>query len=472
MNIKNLIPLYESVLTNESYNEDFYKKQIARLKSQAGHYVTPEQIRKKIKRFGDLKSNFRTANQLEKKIKDALAQGRKPENQRQGAFIAPETKYRLEPDELETIKNADPKQLSPEALRAYKQYQAELQRIDQIDKRPLEVRNFNWNDLEAIVDQFPDPEEKQALKKASQSAGGIGSAKMIYDQNNLQVYFGADGNECFLIKVNAMKRRGIRVDPNTYKWCISADPTGSGNLHLKYRFGQYGASVAKSSYFVYDEDKPTEDKWHFFVIHVGESTPSGAKGPYMVTSALNDGDPWWSWEQVEQIQPKLKGLQDLFQFVPLSEEEQIIQTTAGDANANTFKTFTSYRVKRVYIKLGKKVYAEDYVKLDPVLQHLYINTRSPNAEDPDKTAMLRKLLLLFQDSRHKEDMSERISKATDIGRKTGPNDLSFIDALTDDPAMKQSKDPQTFKRWRQLLIDVIKGINSAAKAAVQRKAAQ
>ena len=469
MNIQQLVPLYENIILE--YNEDFYRKQIARLKPQAGPYVTPEQIRAKISRFKDLKSSFRTKGQIEQKVKDAIAQGRKPAGQQAGAVIAPVIKG-IDPEDLEVIKNTDPKDLDPQGARLYKAYQAEEQRISQLEKVPLEIRNYTWNDLEAIVDQFPDPAERQALKTAS-SAGSTG-AKLIYNKNGLEVYFGADGNECYLLKVHVAKQ--MKVDPSTYNWCIAANPAGASNYHSRYRFGQYGASTPKSSYLVYDTTKEVGDKWHFMVIHVAQKPQRATRGegqtPFMVTSARNDGDPFLTWDEILQVQPKLEGLESLFQFVPLSEDEQIQQALAGDANANTFKNYTSYKVKRAYIKMGpdKKIYKEDYLKLDPVLQHTYINVRTPVAEDPNLVHMLQKLLVLFQDSDSKTDMADRLAAAKKLSQEKAPGYIEAIrNVLTNDPTIAASKQEQTYKRWRQLVLDTAKGVGAADKARKQRQ---
>lgn len=467
MNVKKLVPLYEQVILE--YSEGFIKQQIARLKPQAGPYVTEQSIRNRLVRFDQLKTGASRAA-LVQVLNDAIANG----------TIAPDT-GRMSPEEMEMLKKEDPKELDPMQRVALTKYQKDVERIEKLKKNPIEVTFYNWKDLEAVVDQFPDPAEKKALKQAAKS--GSTGASLIYDQNNLEIYLPADGKQAFLLKSSIIKRRSDPNNPNSakpgegrssdplrwYHWCIAANPDGASNLWDNYRFGKYGSDTPKSPYFVYDEDKPFGDKWHFMVIQVGQKSPSG-RGKYFVTSALNDGDSWMNWDEIVQLQPKLQGLENLFQFIPYTHDEEIKIATA-DARAEDFKNFKNYDAKRAYIMANKKIYAEDYSKLDKILQHLYVNVRSPNQEDPNKAAMLRKLMLLFQNSDGQRDLTDKITKAKEIGRNTPKNDDSYLEVLVDNPIMKQSKSEQTYKRWRQLIIDVIKDIGAAKRAAQQQRAA-
>lgn len=465
----NLTLLYENMLL-EAYNEDFYRKQIARLKPQAGAYVTPEQIRAKIKRFADLKSNWRTANQIDKMVKSAIDQGRKPPQEREGAVIAPDVTL-LSQEKLKELQSVDPQKVPPRLRMAYKKYTDELKRISLLERVPLELRYYNWNDLESIVDQFPDPTEKETLKKVAATGSG---AKLVYDENKLKIFFGADGNECYILKKYIASER--KQDPSIYRWCISADPTQSKNYHSRYRFGEYGHKTEKSSYFIYDEEKPVTDPWHFFVIHVAAEpvdARSGGKTKYMVTDSNNAGDIWMTWKEILKIQPKLKGLEDIIQFVPLSEDEKIQQVIAGDASAETFKNYSSFKVKRAYIKQSpdNKIYKKDYLKLDPVLQHLYVNMRTPVGEDAEQFDMLAKLMTMFEDSDNKTDMMDVIDKSREEMRKSidDETNLKWLDILSSNPTIEASKEAQTVKRYKNLIKDVALGVGRAMEAQKRRE---
>lgn len=487
MDKRNLMSLYENVVL-EAYNQDFYNKQIKRLKIQVPG-LSSEEIRNKIKRFGDLKSNWRTANEVSKKTKDAIAQGRLPRQQRRGAIIEPEVKgveQTTLDSVLQIVAHAGVKSLNPGQLRAYKKFQEEQQRIKMLERVPLEIRNYNWKDLEAIVDQFPDPNERIALKKIAATGTG---AEVIYEGNGLKIFFGSDGNECYILKRYIQKERREELEKyfgnksseekekeitGTYRWCVSQDPTGYSNLHFRYRTGTLGDGGNKSSYFVYDTNKPYGDRWHFFVIHVaekGEVGPSGKRTPYLVTDAYNEGDVWMTWNEILKIEPRLKGLENLFNYIPLNEDEQIQLAVSNGANADSFKGFSSYKVKRAYIMNSpkNKIYKEDYLLLDPVLQQLYINQRIPVAQDPDKNSMLQKLMMPFADSRIDKDFLDLVNKAQEVGNASeDENNLDWLEALADNPTIKQSKQNQTFKRYKNLLYDIAIGVGSAYEA-MQRK---
>lgn len=455
----------------ELYNKEFYAKQIKRLKSQAGPYITPDQIAHKIKIFGLIKQNPNKAKQINDKVRDAIAQGRKPEKDREGVVIAPYLPSLTSQEKLKLVLSK--KTLSPAERKLKQQYESELKRIKALNDFPLEIRNYNWNDIEAIVDQFPDPTEKERLKQVATSTTSSVN-NLIYDKDDLQIFFGATADQCYIInkKIQTQTKR-----KNIYKWCISQDPTGASNYFSRYRFGDYG-SVSKSMYFVNDITRPLDDDWHCMVIQVAESSvKSGNKeAKYLVTDSTNEhGDHWMPWEEILKIQPKLKNLKHLFVYQPLTEEEQMQQAVSG-GNADTFKTYTSFKVKKAYIGLGpkNKIYKEDYLKLDPVLQYIYINVRTPNQEDENQFGMLQKLMLLFQDSNTKKDMMDLIEKASEIGKQTeeDPYDYTWLDVLANNPTVKASKDSQVYKRYKQLILDCATGVGRAMVALKNKERTQ
>lgn len=455
----------------ELYNKEFYAKQTRRLKPQAGPYITPEQIAHKIKIFGILKQNPRFAKQITVKVKEAINQGRKPEKNRQGVSIVPSLPALTSQEKLKTILSK--KTLTPPERKIKQQYESEIKRIQALDKFPLEIRNYNWNDIEAIVDQFPDPTEKERLKQVETSTTSNANT-LIYDENDLQIFYGATPDQCYIIN----KKIQIQTkNPAIYRWCISQDPTGAKNYFSRYRFGDYG-SKTKSMYFVNDKKRPLKDDWHCMVIQVAESSgkEKDKDAKYLVTDSTNaHGDHWMTWKQILKIQPKLENLEKLFVYHPLTEDEQM-QQAIGQGNADTFKTYTSFKVKRAYISLGpkNKIYKEDYVELDPVLQYIYINVRTPNQEDENTFGMLQKLMLLFQDSNTKKDMIDLIEKASEVGRQTedNPYDYTWLDILANNPTVKASKDSQVYKRYRQLILDCATGVGRAMTAMKNREQAQ
>lgn len=401
--------LYSNIVLNE-YSEGFLRQQIKRLKPQAGVYVSEDAIRQMLQRFDQLKTSQNTANRIKELLQQHIESG--------------------------DIK-VDPR--NPK----------DAKRFENLKKQPFQVEYYNWSDLETIVHQFRDPGETAALK--SDAPKGETGAEEIYSnkEDGLHVYFGQDPNACILFKRFLLQQKDA---PRDYTWCISN--RRESNLFYRYRFGSYGSKKA-SVYFVYDETKPTSNKWHVFVIHVKEGNE------YMVTSALNDGDRTLSWNEILKIQPKLKGLEKLFVYRPLNEDEQLYQVTM-DAGPNDFSGFTSYNVKRAYIETGKKIKQEDYLELPAELQHAYVNVRAPGAEDQDETSRLRKLLQLFANQVQSE-LNQRFAKAQEAGEQ-GASEAEWEKILFNDPVMIKSKKSQTYKYWTKLIDDTLNNMGAAARA--------
>ena len=188
----------------------------------------------------------------------------------------------------------------------------------------------------------------------------------------------------------------------------------------------------------------------------------------MVTSFDNrEGYNWITWDEIVKLQPKLQGLEHLFQFVPFSEDEQIRQLLTGNANPDTFKTYTNYNVKRQYIRTGKLIYSEDYAKLDAILQHTYINQRAPNQEDKNYMKMLEKLVYIFADPGYKVKARERVYKTLELMKKLGKNSPAAVEPLLDEPTIKNSRKENTYKHWCNYLLDVARGSGKAATAIKQ-----
>lgn len=177
----------------------------------------------------------------------------------------------------------------------------------------------NFIDLEHMLDAvFP-----------LNTGGGKGNTKVdmnsaetdadkIYNEGGIEIYKGDSEHKCIRYGKNAY-----------YSWCISR-PNDS-NLYANYRFGG-GRGQNLMFYFIFDRNKTDEkdggrfkDPYHAVVIHALED------GKYTRTTANNDGDSnKTSWEDLGQYFPgkqgqdlwnKIKGLKDLFKYIPPSNEE-------------------------------------------------------------------------------------------------------------------------------------------------------
>lgn len=153
---------------------------------------------------------------------------------------------------------------------------------------------------------------------------------LLYNKNGLEILKGD------------MKEKCIQYGKNS-KWCISRNDAENMFYSYRMRFDE------PMFYFVFDIDKPETDPLHRFVIHIDKN------GNYKLTNFNNSGDKEMSWNEIEQIQPKLRGLQKLFVHQPLSPEEK----TDYKKYENTvdLKTYQNYSLeeKYKYIKFGHEL---------------------------------------------------------------------------------------------------------------------
>jgi hypothetical protein len=236
----------------------------------------------------------------------------------------------------------------------------------------------------------------------------------------------------------------------------------NNNQFDNYRFSTNGKGA--SVYYVIDESLPLTDQYHVIVIHAQEN------GQYRLTNAFNNEEVVSDWNTVLKWQPKLSNLKDKLVFHPYTEDEEI-GNVVKHITASRFNTLTSFKAKEAYINSGKRLYGEDYLKLDPVLQNLYINiTCGPDIADRSIQERFGKTLYPFVDSRSREN-EERIERAKDemIDILTNMSDEEYaagnkgMEPYYRDPYMMQSKS-QTYKLWKKFVYNVVDAlINNAAE---------
>jgi hypothetical protein len=153
------------------------------------------------------------------------------------------------------------------------------------------------------------------------------SEDVIYNQNKL------------LILLGDLKEKCIRYGTGK-KWCISRRDTS--NMFFSYRM-RLNEPVF---YFVFDKSKLPLDKYRAIVIYID------LKGKYTLSNANNDGDIVMTWDEIEKIQPKLKGLQDLFKHIPLTKQEkEEYKKFKKSVNNETYENF-DYDEREKYIGFG------------------------------------------------------------------------------------------------------------------------
>jgi hypothetical protein len=193
---------------------------------------------------------------------------------------------------------------------------AELQDITSV--------NFTLEKIEKIVDlNF----EKTQSNVDINDTNFEGSEDVVYNENNL------------LILLGDLKEKCIRYGTGK-KWCISRKDTS--NMFFSYRM----RLEEPVFYFVFDKEKPTTDKYHAIVIYINN------KGKYMVANANNEGDEEMTWSNIESIQPKLKGLQDLFKHIPLTQQErQDYEKFKNPVSDSVYEKY-NYTEREKYIGFG------------------------------------------------------------------------------------------------------------------------
>ncbi len=175
----------------------------------------------------------------------------------------------------------------------------------------------NFTDLEHMLDAvFPLNTGGKGNDKVDLNSAETDADK-IYDKDGIEIYKGDSEHKCIRYGKNAY-----------YSWCISRP---HGSLYGSYRFGG-GRGQNLMFYFIFDRNKTDEkdggqfkDPYHAVVIHALEN------GNYTRTTAQNNGDSgnvkwedlgqYFSGKQGQELWNKIKGLKNLFTYIPPSKEE-------------------------------------------------------------------------------------------------------------------------------------------------------
>jgi hypothetical protein len=198
-----------------------------------------------------------------------------------------------------------------------------------------DLMQYTFSELKHILHQNY-PEEKITGGDKIEYKGGEDE---LYNKNNL------------LILLGDLKQKCISYGSG-YKWCISR--TDSSNMFYSYRM-RLNEPVF---YFVFDKDKPKEDKYHAIVIYINKQKQ------YYVANANNEGDKQMSWDQIVEIQPKLKDLQSIFKHIPLKPEEREEYNKFKEPISFEEYEKLNYDQKNKYISFGHDL-SYNQVKITP-----------------------------------------------------------------------------------------------------------
>lgn len=223
----------------------------------------------------------------------------------------------------------------------------------------LDPRVWNFGQLEHMLDALFPYQGKVGEEEKNTATT---DADKVYESNGIEIYRGDAQHKC----VSYNPTEGGR---KKYGWCI-AQP---GNSNYDYYRFQQGTN--RMFYICFDRNQPESNKWHAFVIHVGEN---GSQ--YWATSAKNDGDnnskTWGGLSKYvdPQTWAKIKDLKEVFKYIPPSKAEISSAALRGKKlSVNDFREL-DYDTKEQYIQSNAGSLSPEILSiLDKELKNLAIN---------------------------------------------------------------------------------------------------
>jgi hypothetical protein len=221
----------------------------------------------------------------------------------------------------------------------------------------------SFEELEALVDYVLG--QVDISKQKGEKIEDIEiDAKPLIEKNGLQIFYAKDKHACIKYKGGG-----------PYSWCVSRDD--SSNLYNTYRFKHHEPAF----YFVKDIEATKKEfsnpfngsfinEWHFMVIQ------KTVHGEYIVTNANNKGDELMSWDQIVSVQPKLKGMEEYFQSVPLTtRERELYKKFENGIDDAEFKKL-NYEDKSFYLDIAiphNELSDSQFLDLPDDLKNKYIS---------------------------------------------------------------------------------------------------
>jgi hypothetical protein len=130
---------------------------------------------------------------------------------------------------------------------------------------------------------------------------------VVYNENGLTIYNGSKENNCLTFGAGE-------------SWCITRGSFGN------YRYDSNRKNP--TFYLVKDTNLPDSDRKSFFVVVVGNDNTYKAsdRSNNDVGGRATEWDRWENWNFVEQNFPSVRGLRNIFKYIPLSSSEKINQS--------------------------------------------------------------------------------------------------------------------------------------------------
>lgn len=207
-----------------------------------------------------------------------------------------------------------------------------------------DITKYTFKELERVIDS-----NFSTIKSAITSEPFEDDA--IYNENGLTIYEGDTREKC--IKYGQGE-----------SWCISRKDTSNMFNTYRYRYDEI------NFYFIFDSERV--DTFSKIVLLVDKN------GDYYLANRNNSGDfagnKEYKWNDIVDIQPKLKDLKNLFKPKPLTKRErEIYELIKIRIKDDLFGKFNSYDIVESYISFGHVLFAEQFVALPTELRNKYIN---------------------------------------------------------------------------------------------------
>ena len=157
---------------------------------------------------------------------------------------------------------------------------------------------------------------------------------VVYNENGLTIYNGSKEDNCLTFGAGE-------------RWCITRGSFGN------YRYDSNRKNP--TFYLVKDTNLPDSDKKSFFVVVVGNDNTYKAsdRSNNDVGGRATEWDRWEGWNFVEQNFPSVRGLRDVFKYIPLSSSEKINQSYKNKAISVREWIKLPFTVKEQYLVVRK-----------------------------------------------------------------------------------------------------------------------
>lgn len=248
---------------------------------------------------------------------------------------------------ISTSLSKDPDVTNSDTLLFY--IQSYIQNRDRVPRGTKPIALMTFHELEQLVDGTLSQGDEDAEKYQED----FGDIDKVYNQNDLIVFAPKSKDQCVRLK-------------NGRTWCTSRE--GSGNLYYNYRLGN-----ERTLYYVIDQSKPFKDLNYASVILVD---PYGRKSlADGSNSGRYSGHQNIPWSEIEEKIPKLKGLENLFEPKPLTQQEKDLINKVRNANVgdNPMESLGDEKTVEMWMEYNSpRLNDKQFANLTPDLQKKYI----------------------------------------------------------------------------------------------------